>query len=46
MTMQMDQSSFESRPVSLFDLVDVGEALEESKSFISKNLHLFQSFLF
>ena len=32
----MHQSSFKSRSVSLFDLVDVGEALEESKSFTSK----------
>ena len=34
--MQMHQPSFESRSVSLFDLVDVGEALDESKSFTSK----------
>ena len=32
----MHQSSFESHSVSLFDLVDVGSALEESKSFTSK----------
>ena len=32
----MQQSSFESVSVSLFDLVDVGKALEESKSFTSK----------